>query len=186
MMLFYESFEEAINDIYKADKATSADLYSAVVRYGLYGEEPQLTGICATLWKLMLPNLESGRNKAKAGSKGGKASKRNNPNGRRGKAAAEPSDGSAMDKAEEAPKPEPQRRKPPTLESIRGYIDVNRLNVDAEEFYNYYASRNWEIDGEPIKNIAALLRKWSEKAAAATWQGHHESGIFAGLTKPPR
>lgn len=181
MMLFYESFEEAINDVYKADKATSADLYSAVIRFGLYGEEPQLTGIAATLWKLMLPNLESGRNKAKAGRAGGKASKRNNPNGRRGKAAAEPeaSDGSPMDEEKAAPKP--QRKAAPTLDQIRGYIEADRLNVDAEEFYNYYASRNWESNGQPIKSLAGLLKKWSEKATADTWKGHGESSIFNHL-----
>lgn len=169
MMLFYESFEEAINDVYKADKATSADLYSAVIRFGLYGEEPQLTGIAATLWKLMLPNLESGRNKAKAGRAGGKASKRNNPNGRRGKAAAEPEapDGSAMDEEEATPKPQrkadPARFAPPSVDEVQQYITAQGYAVNAANFVDFYASKGWRVGNNPMKDWKAAVRTWQRR-----------------------
>lgn len=183
VMLFYESFEEAINDVYKSDKAMSADLYSAVVRYGLYGEEPQLTGIAATLWKLMLPTLKNGRDKAEAGRAGGKAKKRNNPNGRRGKTASEPEalDGSAKEEKKATPKPHGNAA--PTLDSIRRCIEENRFDVDAEDFYDYYASRNWEVEGRRIGNIPALLRKWHE---GGEWQkDYHENRFLYGDTERP-
>lgn len=149
VMLFYESFEEAINGLMEeGNNAAALALYRAIVRYGLYGEIPDLSGTAAILWKLILPNLANGRNKALAGKKGGKASKTNNPDGRRGKLS-----------------------NLFTLENIRGYIDVNYLNVNAEEFYNYYSSRNWEANGKPIKSLEPLLRRWSENATAKTWEG---------------
>lgn len=191
VMLFYESYEDAINDLYEvAEERQCLELYRAIVRYGLYGEMPEFTGIASTFWKLIYPTLKSGRDKAAAGRAGGKKSKRNNPNGRRGKAAgndtADPSEGSPMAETETATAT-PQRKataptkQPPTLGNIREYIAVNALNVDAEEFYNYYASQDWEIDGKPIRSVAALLRKWSEKATAATWPDNARSSIFNGL-----
>lgn len=56
-------------------------------------EEAQIL-LLESLWKQMRYTAEKSRNisieRAKSGSKGGKASKRNNPNGRRGKRDAEP------------------------------------------------------------------------------------------------
>lgn len=153
----------------------------AVTNYLLYGVIPELDGTPGLIWGAIFPNLETTRKISLGRSKGGKASKSNNPNGRRGKAAAEPEapDGSPIDEEEAAPKP--QRKASPTLDQIRGYIEANSLNIDAEEFYNYYASRNWESNGQPIKSLAGLLKKWSEKATADTWKGHGESSIFNNL-----
>lgn len=165
IMLFYESFEEAINDVFKTDKAIAADLYSAVIRYGLYGEEPpKLTGLAATLWKLMFPTLKKGREKAEAGRRGGKVSKHNNPNGRRGKATVPDPESSDSSQIEIHDSRTPRIKDAPTFDNIRDYVEANNLNVDAEEFYNYYSSQNWKIDGNPIRSVTALLKRWSERA----------------------
>ncbi len=66
---FFVSFEEAINDL--DDKDMQLSLYRAIVRYGLYGEVPELSGIAATLWRLILPALQSNRKQFINGSSGG-------------------------------------------------------------------------------------------------------------------
>lgn len=156
-------------------------LLRAIVLYQYSGITPELDGLAKLIWTAIFPTIETTRQITLGRSKGGKASKRNNPNGRRGKAAAEPEapDGSPMNEEEAAPKP--QRKALPDLDQIREYITVNNLNVDAEEFYNYYASRNWESNGQPIKSLAGLLKKWSEKATADTWKGQGASSIFNNL-----
>lgn len=80
---FYRSFREAIQDLSGADKLM---MYEAITAYALDQEEPQLTGIASTLFKLIKPNLDSSLTKWKNGSKGGApVGVSNNPNGRRGK-----------------------------------------------------------------------------------------------------
>lgn len=55
---FLESFEDAINDIEDSSPDIQLSLYRAIVRYGLYLEEPSLKGIANTIWKLIRPVLE--------------------------------------------------------------------------------------------------------------------------------
>ena len=69
---FLESYEDAINDLDPADQLA---LYKAISRYALYGEEPELTGIARTIWKLIRPNLDASRKRQEDGAKGGRPRK---------------------------------------------------------------------------------------------------------------
>lgn len=69
---FLESFEDAINDLDPADQLA---LYKAISRYALYGEDPELTGIARTIWKLIRPNLDASRKRQEDGAKGGRPRK---------------------------------------------------------------------------------------------------------------
>ncbi len=69
---FLESFEDAINDLEPEDQLA---LYKAISRYALYGEEPELTGIARTIWKLIRPNLDASRKRQEDGAKGGRPRK---------------------------------------------------------------------------------------------------------------
>lgn len=177
-MLFYESYEDAINDLYEvAEETQCLELYRAIVRYGLYGEEPTFTGIASTFWKLIYPTLKKQRDTAEAGrkggKKGGKASKQNNPNGRRGKkggkAAAEPEapDGSAMDEEEATPKPQrkaaPARFAPPSVDEVQQYITAQGYAVNAANFVDFYASKGWRVGNNPMKDWKAAVRTWQRR-----------------------
>lgn len=69
---FLESYEDAINDLDPEDQLA---LYKAISRYALYGEEPELTGIARTIWKLIRPNLDASRKRQEDGAKGGRPRK---------------------------------------------------------------------------------------------------------------
>lgn len=69
---FLESYEDAINDLDPDDQLA---LYKAISRYALYGEEPELTGIARTIWKLIRPNLDASRKRQEDGAKGGRPRK---------------------------------------------------------------------------------------------------------------
>ena len=53
----------------------------------------------------------------------------------------------------------------PTIEEIRQYCTEKDLDIDAEQFFNFYESKGWLIGKSPMKN-------W--RAAVATWAGRQE------------
>lgn len=69
---FYASFAEAIGRIKK--KSDRADAYDAIIRYALYGEEPDLDALpdaAAIAFVSARPNLDASRRKAESGKAGG-------------------------------------------------------------------------------------------------------------------
>lgn len=52
----FESFVVAAETLKSDDE--KGKLYSAIMRYSLYGEEPELDGICSALFELMKPNID--------------------------------------------------------------------------------------------------------------------------------
>ena len=52
----FESFVAAAETL--GDDAEKGRLYSAIMRYSLYGEEPTLDGIAAAFFELMKPNID--------------------------------------------------------------------------------------------------------------------------------
>ena len=48
------------------------------------------------------------------------------------------------------------------LERINNFIIEKGLTCDAQEFYDYYSERNWEIGGKKIDNWKGLLVSWDK------------------------
>ncbi len=80
---------DMVMGILSLNKKQRFRVYEAVARFAAYGEEPDFTpekdGAVYCVWASYKDQLRASRNKSIARSKGGKASKRNNPNGRKGK-----------------------------------------------------------------------------------------------------
>ena len=146
----------------------------AVTNYLLYGVIPELDGTPGLIWGAIFPNLETTRKISLGRSKGGKASKSNNPNGRRGKGAAatdgdttaEPSDGLPMDAAD-SPKPQhrtaPARFAPPSVDEVQQYITAQGYAVNAANFVDFYASKGWRVGNNPMKDWKAAVRTWQRR-----------------------
>ena len=147
----------------------------AVTNYLLYGVIPELDGTPGLIWGAIFPNLETTRKIALGRSKGGKASKTNNPNGRRGKGAAAPdgdsnadtSDGLPMDEAEESPKPRrkatPTRFAPPSVDEVQNYVTSQGYTINAAGFVDYYASKGWRVGSATMKDWKAAVRNWQRR-----------------------
>ena len=54
--MFYKTFDESLETLPEEEQKT---MYRAIVKYGLYRIDPQLSGFCASLWKLIKPALDS-------------------------------------------------------------------------------------------------------------------------------
>lgn len=84
--IFYASFYEAICEL---DESTQAKCYDAIMRYGLYGEEPTAGGIVSAVYKLVKPQIDANNKRREAGRKGGKApAKQTEANGSKDEANA--------------------------------------------------------------------------------------------------
>jgi len=68
-IVFYRSFYEAIQDLQIEQQAQA---YNAIFAYALDAQEPKLTGIVATVFKLIKPQLDANLQRYKNGAKGGR------------------------------------------------------------------------------------------------------------------
>ena len=66
---FFGSFAEALDNL--DDDKTELELYRAITHYGLYGKEPELSGVANAFWALLKPVLEKSRKYFENGAKGG-------------------------------------------------------------------------------------------------------------------
>lgn len=67
-----------------------------------------------------------------------------------------------------------KRFKEPTIQEIADYVSEKKYNVNAEQFWNHYEARGWEL------KQGQKMVKW--KAAVATWNGN--SSKFGGNVAP--
>lgn len=73
---FYKSYFDAIQDLKKKDQS---DLILALCAYALYETPPQALSTAASVaFKLIKPTIDAGRKKAKSGSIGGEAKRKQN------------------------------------------------------------------------------------------------------------
>ena len=55
----------------------------------------------------------------------------------------------------------------PTEAEVRAYKEREQLDfTDSDEFYAYNRERNWEIDGEPIRDWRGAMKRWNRKKRA--------------------
>ena len=67
-MLFYQSFDKAIDKLEDVDRLS---LYTAITKYGLYGEEPELDGAAGAMFELVRPQIDANNRRYQNGKKGG-------------------------------------------------------------------------------------------------------------------
>ena len=91
----FESFVAAAETL--GDDAEKGRLYSAIMRYSLYGEEPALDGIAAAFFELMKPNIDKSNCRRNARINGTNEEQTGNKNGTN----EEPCSGFALPKEEE-------------------------------------------------------------------------------------
>jgi hypothetical protein len=80
--IFLKTFDESIEDLETQDKCI---MYEAIVKYGLYGFEPELSkGYLKSIWKLITSTIDATSKKYDAsvenGKKGGRPKKEPNNN----------------------------------------------------------------------------------------------------------
>ena len=65
--VFYESFYLALSEL---SAAQQGKIYTAICRYALYGDEPELKGASAAVFKLIKPQIDANNRRYENGKKG--------------------------------------------------------------------------------------------------------------------
>ena len=59
----------------------------------------------------------------------------------------------------------PQKRfVKPTLEEVKAYCQERNNNIDAEEWYNFYESKDWKIGKSKMVDWRAAVRTWERRS----------------------
>lgn len=76
--IFYRSFYESISEIEDSDRL---QVYDALIKFALDGEEPELSGIASALFKAFKPQILANNRKYENGCKGGRKKPNQNQSG---------------------------------------------------------------------------------------------------------
>lgn len=60
------------------------------------------------------------------------------------------------------------RFRPPTLDELTEYVSANNLNVDCQQFLDFYESKGWKVGKSPMKSWKASARNWSRRQAKSS------------------
>lgn len=187
--LLYRSFAEVMAELPDAE---AGKLYKAIAAYALDGEEPELSGYLAGYFRLIKPQLDANNNRYKNGLKGGRPKKETTGNKEEKPVeTAEKTDGNEEEKPKEnqnetTPQPNENENEnenenvnvnnkgsgaksprakfiKPTLAELKAYAAENNLELDAEDFMDYYESNKWRVGRNPMVDWKATARRWSRK-----------------------
>ena len=141
-LIFYRSFMESFAELPDKERL---QMYDAVIKYGLDGEAPELSGLCAALFKLVKPQLDANERRYLNGLKGGRK-----PNGNQTETKQEPN----RNQSETKPKPNHNQ----TVTKAEPNVNVNdNDNVNDNEKGNDNASGSDE--NIPLSLLSYLNEK---------------------------
>ena len=176
---FYRSYYEALKALPKRDQTS---VLMSVIGYALDEEIPKLSGVPLSVFTLIRPTLDSGRNKARSRmKKGGTSEEQIGTNEKQNGTNVEQSinEGEIEKEREEEgendsslpPTPlsrgKSKRFSPPSVEEVRAYCQERGNGIDPEAFVDFYSARGWKYGaGRPIVDWKAAVRTWEARRRA--------------------
>lgn len=168
--VFYRSFYEAIKDLKTKEKL---QVYEAICELSLNQKELKLTGMPATIFKLIKPQILANYERYENGKKGGapignqnaRKTAKNNQWSFSKTTKKQPNENDNVNVNEnenERDIPQPSTH---TLSEIISYGSSLGISQEyCERFFGYYESIGWiNGNGLPIKNWKLVLTNWYKK-----------------------
>lgn len=173
--VFYETFFEQLNVI--EDSTIKAKFYEAIIQYGLFGTEPNFSGLELALWIGIKKDIDYAQDRRQTqqdnGKKGGRPLKtqknptetQKNPNESENNLNVYVNeDVYVYGECEGDVKAETRTQfdpfKIPTRQEVDDFVKNNDIIIDIEKFYNHYESVGWQINGRSVVNWQALIKSW--------------------------
>lgn len=174
--IFYRGFADALNDLEPEDRLAC---YDAICQYALDGTVPELTGVPSAIFKMARPQIDANNQKYENGKKGGRPKTEPEPNDNQTVTKAKPNDNQTVTEPEPKEKDKDKdkekvkektpkgvqkkssRFSPPTKDQVEAYIREKGYSVDAERFVDFYASKDWMVGKNKMKDWQAAVRNWA-------------------------
>lgn len=169
---FYRSYYEALKALPKRDQTS---VLMSVIGYALDEETPSLSGVPLSVFTLIKPTLDSGRNKARSRMKKGRTSEEQNgtngeqtiKEGEREKEREEEGENDSSLPPTPLSRGKSKRFSPPSVEEVRAYCQERGNGIDPEAFVDFYAARGWKYGaGRPVVDWKAAVRTWEARRRA--------------------
>lgn len=163
---FYRSYYEALKHLPKRDQTS---VLMAVISYALDEEEPSLSGVPLSVFTLIRPTLDSGRNKAKNRINKTEQNENKKEQTRKEKEREKEVEGEIEIERENdsytppTPSSRGNRFVSPSLDQVRAYCLERGNKVDPQSFVDFYASKGWVVGKSPMKDWKAAVRTWERK-----------------------
>ena len=175
-ILFYRSVMDALKEL---PPEVFKEAVLGMCTYGMDGEEPELSGMAKIVFLMAKPLIDSNNRKYQNGRKGGRPASEK-PNDNQDITKEEPTDNHRLSK--EKPndnlyvkgdmlnakgeminnkKTEYGRFSPPTITQVQEYASEKGLDVNAERFVDFYASKGWMVGKNRMKDWKAAVRNWA-------------------------
>ena len=186
---FFASYYEAIAEL---DDKTRLKVYDMICRYALYGEIIDSENpIEKSLFTIIKPFIDSSEKRRSGGRKGGLSKKQSN--------IQENNQGSLQDSLQNDDKvvsendvSNKNKNKnmnmnknmnknkrggfaPPTLSEVQAYCKERNNTVNAENFVDFYQSKDWYVGKNKMKDWKAAVRTWENKSRQENKQQESES-----------
>lgn len=165
-VLFYRSFYEAIKGLKSSDRVK---VYDAVFAYALDGEEPQLSGICKSIFTLIKPQVDANIKRRTDGLKGGRPKKTTGYENEKttGYENEKPNEKVKVNEKvnekvndKESVREKTPRFSPPTLDEVKAYCAERHNHVDPVRFFDFYEAKGWMVGKNKMRDWKAAVRTW--------------------------
>ena len=169
-----EKFTRVIERVPEKDQGA---LSLAIIRYGTYGEEPDLSYPLDAIFESVKEDIDYSVSARANGSRGGKGNRKEG-GGQSETPLETPLIDSANPPSEEAEaktihsnteqdstKKDSKRTrfKPPTPEQVAEYAAEKGFALDPHRFCDFYASKGWKVGSSPMKDWKAAVRTWARR-----------------------
>ena len=199
-LAYLKLFADQAEELALLDDASRGRFVMGLMLYATQGIVPEFTGPEKLLWPSFRRSIDAAAAQVEAGiingSKGGRPKKKPNENPQETEnnppitqenpqetennpiqvqvQVQEQVHVQSLSKEREgakAPKaPARARFAPPTAEEVRAYAQDKGLQMDAEAFADFYASKGWKVGNAPMKDWQAAARNWAKRDRASPSQ----------------
>ena len=79
--------------------------------------------------------------------------------------------------SQEVPSPKSSRFIPPTLAEVEAYCFTRNNSVNAQQFIDFYSSKNWYVGKNKMTDWRASVRLWESRSKTSPTSRGHPSGM---------
>ena len=172
--VFFESFYEMLKEL---EVDMRMRFYAYICEYGLYGTEPELSGVEKALWIPIKLSIDSMQSKQQSGKRGRprkdciKAEIDDSEQIAESVVSENCNDENMAEQSEAEADLQVQKQelkknvfKKPSLEEVKTFVRDKGYQVNPEQWYAYYEANGWRTGKNSMKNWQAAIRYWESNS----------------------